>query len=149
MIRKKVHKRCKNFSKTFSSICSHGEAESRWEGLLTFFGHPAENFPLDIQKKTTFRFSKTFSPESFHWNWESSFDNSATFLRELVKKIAQCPKMNKLWNKTVFLEILPWTRRMQLPSKNSTRSRKLPAHCLKMIRKFFYFPKQFFFKMFL
>ena len=50
----KVHKRFKNFSKIFSSESSHGEVESRWESLLTFFGQPGENFPLDIQKKNNF-----------------------------------------------------------------------------------------------
>ena len=48
--RKKVHKKCKNVSKLFSSKCSYGEVESSLQAPLTFFGQPAESFPLDIQK---------------------------------------------------------------------------------------------------
>ena len=53
MIRKKVHKSCKNFSKVFSSKNSHGEVESSLKASLTFFGQLAENFPLDIQKNNS------------------------------------------------------------------------------------------------
>ena len=78
---KKVHKRFKKFSKIFSSESSHGEVESSLKAPLTFFGQPAEVFPLDIQKKV-FKFCKRFLPESILWNWESSFDNSAGFFSE-------------------------------------------------------------------
>ena len=50
MIWKKVHKRCKNFSKIFSSKVSHGDIESRLKAPLTFSGQPAKLFPLDIQE---------------------------------------------------------------------------------------------------
>ena len=51
MIRKKIHRRCKNFSKKFSSNCSHGEVKSSLKAPLTFSGQPAENFPLEVQEK--------------------------------------------------------------------------------------------------
>ena len=50
MIWKKVHKNCKNFSKIFSSKRSQGDVESNMKAPRTFFGQPAENLPLDIQK---------------------------------------------------------------------------------------------------
>ena len=60
---KKVHKRCKNFSKTFSSTCSHGEVASILQDPLTFYGQPAESFPLDIKKKQSVSFAKNFHPK--------------------------------------------------------------------------------------
>ena len=53
MIQIKVHKRCQNFSKTFSSKSSHGEVESSLKAAQVFLGQPAESFPLDIQKQNS------------------------------------------------------------------------------------------------
>ena len=50
VIEKKVHKKCKNFSKLVSSKCSYGEVESSLKAPLIFFRQPAETFPVDIQK---------------------------------------------------------------------------------------------------
>ena len=92
---KKVHKKCKNFSKLFSSKCSFGEVESSFKAPLIFFQQPAELFPLDFQKLTNCNFSKRFSPVSFHWNWESSFDISATFFSRIAQKICTVSKKEK------------------------------------------------------
>ena len=114
MIWKNVHKSCKNFSKLFSSESSHGDVESSMKARRTFFGEPAESFPLDIQTKTICKFCKKLSPESFHWNWEFSFDNSATFLARIGQKNSLCPKMKKkLELKLFFVKMLFWTRKMQ------------------------------------
>ena len=85
------------------------------ESPADFFFDSQPNIFCSIFKKTTIcKFCKNLSPESFHWNRESSFDNPATFLRNLVKKIAQCPKMKKkLEIKVFFVEMLFWTGRMQ------------------------------------
>ena len=85
------------------------------ESPADFFWQPPELFPLDIQRRTLCKFCKKFSFENFHWNRESSFDNPATFfLQNLVKKIAQCPKMKKkLKIKVFFVKVLFWIRRMQ------------------------------------
>ena len=117
------------------------------ESLADFFQQPAELFPIDIQKITVCEFSKRFSPETFYWNWESICDNSATFLRKLVKKIAVSKNEKTLETKSFFVKMIPWTRRMQFqhPVENTTRSRNFPAHCLKMTRNINCFPKQFFF----
>ena len=117
-----------------------------------FFRQAAEIFPLDIQKILICKFSKGFSPESFYWNWESSFDNSATFFSRNAQKIYTVSKKEK------NLETKPFSIKCYLghvecssnsPSKNSKRGRKFPAQCLKMMKKFNCFPKQFFFKMIL
>ena len=47
---KKSPKKCKNFSKKFSSKSSQGEVESSLKATLTCFGQPAKNFPLGVQK---------------------------------------------------------------------------------------------------
>ena len=47
---KKVNKRCKNFSKIFSSKCSYGEVESSLKAPLNFFRQPAEFFRLIFKK---------------------------------------------------------------------------------------------------
>ena len=115
MIRKKVHKRCKSFSKRISPNCSHGEVESSLKAPLTFFGQPAEIFLLEIQEKNNLRFCKRLAPESLHWNWESSFDNSATFYSEnWSKKSLSVQKWKKkLEKKQFFVKMLFWTRKMQ------------------------------------
>ena len=47
---KKGPQKCKNFSKKIPSSCSHGQVESSLKTTLTFFGQPAEIFPLEIQE---------------------------------------------------------------------------------------------------
>ena len=121
--RKKFHKKCKNFSKLFSSKCSYGEVESSLKAPLTFFRQPAELFPLDIQKITNCMSSKRFSSESFYWNWESSFDTSVTFFSGIAQKFCSVSKKEKnLETKPFLVKMLPWTRRMQLQhSRRKTR----------------------------
>ena len=48
---KKVNKRCKNFSKFFSSNCSHGEVESSLKAPLTFFSTATWTFSARYSKK--------------------------------------------------------------------------------------------------
>ena len=93
---KKVNERC-NFSwKRISSKCSHGEGESSLKAPLTFFRQLAEIFLLDFQTKVTnwnFCREKNFSPESFFWKWECSFDKDAEiFLTKPRETFGQCPK---------------------------------------------------------
>ena len=100
---KKDHKKCKSFSKLFSSNCSHGEVGRSLKAPLTFFGQPAETFPLDFQKITICNFSKRFSPGNFHWNWESSFDISDTFFENRSKILLSVQKWKKFRRRTVLL----------------------------------------------
>ena len=96
MIRKKVHKRCKNFSKNFSSNCSHGEVGSSLKVPLTFFGQPAETIPLEIQGKDQFvGFAKDLHPKVSIEIENPVLTTPLLFLRDLLKKSAQCPKMKK------------------------------------------------------
>ena len=86
------------------------------ESPAYFFRQPAELFPLDFQKLLVCKFSKRVSPEKFHWNWESSFDNSATFFARIgQKKSLSVQKWKKkLEIKLFFVKMLFWTRRKQL-----------------------------------
>ena len=83
---KKVHKRCKNYSKKFSWNCSHGEVESSLKAPLTFLNSQPKYFRSKFKKITICRFCKRLAPKSLHWNWESSFDNSATFFARIGQK---------------------------------------------------------------
>ena len=146
MIRIKVYKRCKNFSKRFSSKCSHGEVENSLDAQLTFFGQPAESFPLDIRKKQFVSFAKNFHPKVFV-EIENQVMTTPSFLfQELVKEVARCPKLKKkIEINLFFVEMLPWTRKMQfqhLRRKNRQKTGKFPANCLKMVMKFICFLKQ-------
>ena len=117
MIRKKVHKRCKNFSKVFSSKSSHGYVESSLKAPPRWFFSDSQRkvFRSIFKKSTICKFCKKLSPESFHWNWESSFDNSATFFARICQKNRSVSKNEKkLEIKLFFVKMLFWTRRKQL-----------------------------------
>ena len=92
----KSRQKSKTFSKHFSAICSYGELESSLKARWLLSRQAAEIFPLDFRKKTFCKFSKWFSPESFHWNWESGFDNSAKFCCKFRSK--KLPGVQK-WKK--------------------------------------------------
>ena len=71
IIRTKVHKRCKNFSKIFSSKSSLGGVGSSFKAPLTFYQQLAEIFLLDFQTKVTkckFCRGKNFSPKISYEN---------------------------------------------------------------------------------
>ena len=115
MILKKVHKSCKNFSKMFSSKSSHGDVESSMKAPLIFFGNQP-NFFRSIFKNYWFvSFLKEFHPKNSIETENPVLTTPLLFLPELVKKIAQCPKMKKkLEIKLFFVKMLFWTRRKQL-----------------------------------
>ena len=113
IIWKNVHNRCKNFSKKFSSKSPHGYVESSMKAPLTFFGQPAESFPLDIQKKQFVSFAKNFHPKVSFKTENPVLTTSWLFLQELVKKFAVSKMKKKLEVNLFFVKMLPWTRRMQ------------------------------------
>ena len=111
---KKSPQKMQKLSKKVSSKCSQGEVESSLKAPLTFFGQPDEIFAPEIQEKTNCRFCKRLAPESIHWNWESSFDNSVTFFARIGQKNCSVSKNEKkIEKKLFFVKMLPWTRRMQ------------------------------------
>ena len=111
---KKVNERCKFSWKIFSSKCSYGEVESSLKAPPIFFRQPAD-FSRSIFKKEWFvSFLKDFHPEVSFETENPNLTTPLLFLRELVKKLAQCPKMKKnLEIKLFFVKMLPWTPRMQ------------------------------------
>ena len=118
------------------------------ESPADFFSDSQPKVFRSIFKKRTFcKFCKKISPESFHWNWESSFDISATFFARVGQKNRSVSKNEKMWKqncsplKCYFAHVKCSSTS---PSKNMTRSRTLPAHFLKMMKKFICFPNQFF-----
>ena len=94
--RKKVNKRCNFFWKTIFSKCFHMEVENSLKAPLTFFRKLAEFFLLDFQTKVTnwnFCREKNFSPQSFFWNRECSFNEDAEiFLTKPRETFSQGPK---------------------------------------------------------
>ena len=170
MIRKKSTK-FKNFPNFFSSNCSHGEVESSLKAPLTFFRQPPESFlwkkkpvlnetfPYKIpkifcsssEKDWKNNLSKNFCLKSF------SLDSQISFLITQLKFFpTRFPKKFRLLSKkigkryvlkTIFLsKLFPWTRKMQFqPTRQKTDVRpKTSAQCLKMMKNFICFPKQFF-----
>ena len=123
IIPKKVHKRCNNYSKVFSSKSSHGEVESSLKAPLCFLDSRPKIFHSIFKKIKICKFCKKLSPESFQWNWESSFDNSATFFARIGQKNCSVSKIEKkLQIKLFFVEMFFWTRRMQFqPPCRKTR----------------------------
>ena len=111
IIRKKVHKRCKNFSKLFSSNCSHGEVESPAD----FFSRASRTFSARYSKKLQFvSFAKNFHPKVSIETENPVLTTRLLFCEFWSQKMAQCPKMKKkLEIKVFFVEKLFWTRRMQ------------------------------------
>ena len=84
---KKTNKRCKNFSKFFSSKCSIGEVESSLKALLTFYRQLAEIFLLDFPTKVTnckFAEKKNFHPKV-------SFENGNPVLTKAPRFSSQVP----------------------------------------------------------
>ena len=96
----KSPQKMQKLSKLFSSNCSHGEVESPAD----FFFERQPNIFCSIFKKTTLcKFCKKLSPESFHWNRESSFDNPATFFARFGQKNRSVSKKEKkIRNKSVL-----------------------------------------------
>ena len=73
------------------------------ESPADFFFVSQPNFFCSIFKKTTIcKVCKKLSPESFHWNRESSFDNPATFLARFGQKIRSVSKKEKKIETKVF-----------------------------------------------
>ena len=114
MIRKSPQKLHKLFKKIFFKMFLL-RGRKQLESPAYFFRQPAELFPLDFQKTLVCKFSKRFSPEKFHWNWESTFwQLRYIFLRKLVKNIGQSPKRRKkIGTKLLIGKKVPWTIRMQ------------------------------------
>ena len=114
LIRKKSTKSAKTFQNFFSSKCSNGEVESSLKDPLTFFDSQLNFFCSIFKKITICKFCKKLSPEGFHWNRESTFDNPATFFARFGQKNRSVSKKEKkLETKVSSLKSLFWTRRMQ------------------------------------
>ena len=100
---KRSTKTAKTFQKYFLQKVPKETLKAAWKPRERFSDSQPKDFYSKFKKITICRLCKRLASESVHWNWESSFDNSAIFLRELVKKIAQCPKLKiKIRNKTVL-----------------------------------------------
>ena len=116
--RKWSEKKSTKNAKTFQKICfkklprrSRKQLESHVDLFRTA---SRNNSARNSRKRSICRFCKRLAPESLHWNWESSFDNSATFFCEnWSKKLLSVQKWRKIEIKLFFVKMLPWTRRIQ------------------------------------
>ena len=86
------------------------------ESSADFFFDSQPNIFCSIFKKTTnVSFAKNFHPKASIETANTVLTTRLLFLRNLVKKIAQCPKMKKkLEIKVFFVKMLFWTRKLQL-----------------------------------
>ena len=108
-------------------------------------------------RKFSTRYSKTEQCVSFAKNFHPKVSNETEnpvlttpllFLRELIKKSLSVQKWKKKSERKLFFVKMFFSDTsnavLTCPSKNSTRSWKLPAHFLKIMKNFICFPNQFF-----
>ena len=95
----KSPQKMQKLSKLFSSNCSHGEVESPAD----FFSRGSRIFSARYSKKLHFvSFAKNFHPTASIETENPVLTTRLLFLRDLVKKIAQCPKRKKKLETKVF-----------------------------------------------
>ena len=71
-------------------------ARKQLESPADFFRTASRNNSArNSRKRSICRFCKRLAPESLHWNWESSFDNSATFFARFGQKKCSVSKNEK------------------------------------------------------
>ena len=92
---KKSPQKMQKLFEKFSWNCSHGEVKSSLKAPLTFLDSQAKYFRSKFKKITICRFCKRLAPKSLHWNWESNFDNSATFFARIGQKKCSVSKNEK------------------------------------------------------
>ena len=97
--KKSPQKMQKLFKTIFFKLFPWSGRKPRW----FFFREAAEYFLLDIQKKLHFvSFAKNFHPKASIETENPVLTTRLLFLRDLVKKIAQCPKRKKKLETKVF-----------------------------------------------
>ena len=95
LIWKKVHKKCKNFSKVFFSKCSYGEVESSLKAPLIFL-HSRPKFFRSLFKKKFLGFARDFHPKVSLETENPILAPPPIFFRESVKK-SVVSKNEKIW----------------------------------------------------
>ena len=148
LIRKNPQKMQKLF-KIFFLKMFLWRSRKQFESPAEFFSAASRTFSARYSKKTTIcNLGKKLSPESFHWNWESIFDNSATFFSRIGQKYCSVSKNERNSEiKLFFVEMLRWTRRMQFQHPHGKTWQEAENFLLtvsKLMKTFIYFPKLFF-----
>ena len=92
----------KLFKKNFLQKVTKETLKAAWKPRELFSDSQPKDFYSKFKKITICRLCKRRAPESLHWNWESSFDNSATFFARIGQKNRSVSKMEKKRNKTVL-----------------------------------------------